>query len=54
MQVIAFIAQATVAKRILDHLGEDSTGPPVARVAAPPEQVEPGPSYDVADPIYPE
>jgi hypothetical protein len=54
MQVIAFIAQATVAKRILDHLGEDSTGPPVARVAAPQEQVEPGPAYDAADPIYPE
>jgi hypothetical protein len=54
MQRIAFIAQATVAKRILDHLGLDSTGPPVARAAPPPEQVDLGPSYGVADPIYPE
>jgi len=29
MQLIAFITQATVAKRILDHLGLESTGPPV-------------------------
>jgi hypothetical protein len=45
MQLIAFIAQVTVAKRILDHLGLDSTGPPVARAAPPPEQVDLGPSY---------
>ena len=31
MQLIAFIVEAKVAKRILDHLGENSTGPPVAR-----------------------
>jgi hypothetical protein len=54
MQLIAFIAQATVAKRILDHLGLGSTGPPVARAAPPPEQVDLGPSYGAADPIYPE
>ncbi len=54
MQLIAFIAQATVAKRILDHLDLDSTGPPVARAAPPPEQVDLGPSYGAADPIYPE
>jgi len=57
MQVIAFIAQAAVAKRILDHLGLDSTGPPVARAAPPPEQVDLGPSYDAhhaTDPAYPE
>jgi hypothetical protein len=52
MQIIAFIAQATVAKRVLDHLGLDSTGPPVARAAPPPEQVDPGPSYDAPDSIY--
>jgi hypothetical protein len=28
MQIIPFMAQATVAKRVLDHLGLDSTGPP--------------------------
>ncbi len=57
MQVIAFIAQATVAKRILDHLGLDSTGPPVARAAPPPEQVDLGPSCDASDapdPVHPE
>jgi hypothetical protein len=56
MQLIAFITQATVAKakRILDHLGLESTGPPVARAAPPPEQVDLGPSYGAADPIYPE
>ena len=54
MQLIAFIAQATVAKRILDHLGLDSTGPPVARAAPPPEQVDLDPSYGAPDPIFPE
>ncbi len=29
MQLIAFIAEARVAKRILDHLALDSTGDPV-------------------------
>ena len=42
MQLIAFIAQATVAKRVLDQLGLDSTGPPVARAAPPPDEVDPG------------
>ena len=49
------IAQAAVAKRILGHLGLDSTGPPVARAAPPPEQVDLGPSYDAhhsANPTY--
>jgi hypothetical protein len=30
VKLIAFIAEPTVAKRILDHLGLDSTGPPLA------------------------
>jgi hypothetical protein len=34
LQLIAFIAEATVAKRILDHLGLDPRGPPVARAEA--------------------
>ena len=58
MQIIAFIAQAAVAKRVLDHLGlhsiEAAAEAPVARAAPPPEQVDPGPSYDAPDPIYPE
>ena len=53
MQLIAFIAEPTVAKRILDHLDHDSTGPPLApaRVGQP-DPVDVAPSYDVADPVY--
>ncbi len=41
LQLIAFIAEATVAKRILDHLGLDSRGPPLARSQAPPDALDP-------------
>ncbi len=34
MQLIAFIAQKAVARRILEHLGLDSTGPPLATAPA--------------------
>jgi hypothetical protein len=44
LQVIAFIAQALVAKRILDHLGLGASGPPLSRALAPPELFDPGPS----------
>ncbi len=54
LQLIAFIAEATVAKRILEHLGLDSRGPPVARAQAPPDVLEPGPSYDGVDFGFPE
>jgi hypothetical protein len=54
MQLIAFIAGAKVAKRIFDHLGEDSTGPPIARAQAHSELLELGPEYGAADPVYPE
>jgi uncharacterized protein YbaR (Trm112 family) len=54
MQLIAFIAEAKVAKRILDHLALDSTGPPVARAQPHAELLEPGPDYGAADPVYPE
>ncbi len=54
MRLIAFIAEARVAKRILDHLGLDSTGPPLGRAQARPELIEPGPDYGAADPVYPE
>ena len=50
LRVIAFIAEALVAKRILDHLGLDACGPPLSRALAPPELFDPGPSYDTADP----
>jgi uncharacterized protein YbaR (Trm112 family) len=48
------MAEARVAKRILDHFGEDSTGPPPARAQAQQETLEPEPDYGAADPIYPE
>jgi hypothetical protein len=54
MQLIAFIAEAQVAKRILDHLGLPSTGPPVARSPAPEETFDPGPGYDGADATWDE
>jgi hypothetical protein len=54
IQLIAFIAEAKVAKRILDHLALDSTGPPVARAQPHEELLEPGPDYGAADPTYPE
>lgn len=49
MRLMAFIAEARVAKRVRDHLGEDSTGRPLARA-----QAQQGPDYGAADPIYPE
>ncbi len=54
LQRIAFIAEATVAKRILDHLGRDSRGPPLARAQAPPDALDPAPCYDGTDPVFPD
>lgn len=54
LQLIAFIAEATVAKRILDHLGLDSRGPPLARAQAPPDPLDPAPSHDGTDPVFPD
>ncbi len=34
-----------MARRILDHLGLDSQGPPVARARAPPELFDRGPEF---------
>lgn len=51
LELIAIIAQALVAKRILDHLGLDSCAPPLRRALAQPEFFDPGPSYD-ADPAH--
>ena len=49
MEPIAFIAEAGVAKRILDHLGLPSSGPPVARSRVPEETFDPGPEHDGVD-----
>jgi hypothetical protein len=50
MELITFIAEAGVAKRVLDHLGLVSTGPPVPKPRTPDEALEPGP--DTARPTY--
>jgi len=48
--LIAFIAEEATARRILEHLGLDAALPPLARAQAPPEQLDPGPDYDVSAP----
>jgi hypothetical protein len=50
LALIAFIAEARVARRILDQLGLDSQGPRAVRARAPPELFDPAPDYDVPDP----
>jgi hypothetical protein len=52
LQLIAFIGEALVAKRILDHLGLDAAGPPLQRALAQPELFDPGPRYDAAHPAH--
>jgi DNA-directed RNA polymerase subunit RPC12/RpoP len=51
LQVVAYIAEETVARRILEHLHLDATGPPLPRAQPAPEPAEPPPEYDLADPI---
>jgi hypothetical protein len=48
-QLIARNAEAGGAKRILDRLGLGAQGPPLARVQAPHDLPDPGPSHDGAD-----
>jgi hypothetical protein len=50
MKLIAFIAEETTARRILEHLGLDAAPPPLARAQAPPQQFDPRPVDDVSDP----
>lgn len=56
LDVIAFIAEHGVAKRILDHLGLDSQAPPLAKARGPddPGEASAGPDYHAGDPIYDE
>ena len=51
LQVVAYIAEETVARRILEHLQLDATGPPVTRAQPAPEPAEPFPEYDLVDPV---
>jgi hypothetical protein len=54
LEVIALIAEAAVAKRILDHLGIASQAPPLARARGPDAEAlgDPGPDYAAGDPVY--
>ncbi len=54
LELIAFIAEAGVAKRILDHLGLASQAPPLARARAPDDAGldAPGHDYQAGDPTY--
>jgi hypothetical protein len=54
LQLIAFIAEARVAKRILDHLGLHFRGPPMARAQLSADMLDPGPSDDGADFAFPD
>jgi hypothetical protein len=54
MQLIAFIAEPFVAKRILDHLARprlDGAAAGAGRVAQT-DWVDPAPTCDVVDPVY--
>jgi hypothetical protein len=52
LELIAFIADQGIARKILEHLELDATGPPAAAARRVPESIDPAPDYDVADPIY--
>jgi hypothetical protein len=50
--MIAFISDQGIARKILEHLELDATGPPVAAARRVPESIDPTPDDDVADPVY--
>ena len=54
LEIIAFIAEASVARRILDHLGLASQPPPLARARGPDDMAscDPGPDDSAGDPIF--
>jgi len=56
LEIIAFIAEAAVARRILDHLGLEPQAPPLARARSeePGGEWEPGPDCGESDPVYEE
>jgi len=54
LEVIAYIAEPTVAAQILDDLGLQAQAPPLAKAGEAEEQAEPGPGYDLVDPTYDE
>jgi hypothetical protein len=54
LQLVAFISDGGVAKRILDHLGMRSQAPPIKRASSAEELplADPLPDYDTADPTW--
>ena len=55
MTLIAFINSASVARRILEHLGLPATGPPLAKARFPDsEGCDLVPDYEPADPAWDE
>jgi len=55
MKLIAYIGNASVARRILEHLGLPRTGPPLAKARLPEiEGYDPAPDYEQADPSWDE
>jgi hypothetical protein len=56
LELIAFIAEPTIARRILDHLGLASQAPPIARARSPdePPDAGSGPDYSAGDRFYDE
>jgi hypothetical protein len=50
MELIAFISEGLIARRILEHLGLETTGPPLTRATGGAEHIEVLPDYDAADP----
>jgi hypothetical protein len=52
MERIAFIAEGAIARGILEHLGLETTGPPLGRATGTIEGIDPAPEDEVADPEY--
>ncbi len=52
LEVIAFIADPGVARRILEHLALDATGPPLSPARRAEESFDPMPRADAGDPVY--
>ena len=55
MKLIAYINSASLARRILEHLGLPATGPPPAKARLPDSDgCDPGPDYEQPDPAWDE
>jgi len=52
LKMIAFIADQGIARKILELLELDATGPPLPAARGSLLSFESTPDYDVADPVY--